>query len=278
MGLQNLAGLVGQPPHKWSAKGDAAATVGTRVYYVDGRITDYEDSKPVGPAGAEVELWSSHQDWRSIIEVAIGIPDNVASSQLANAAVKIYAKTGVTRSLLKQGRVPSSFAPSGLLGGGASLLVVRASAACDEYLVTCVVENDYVPLGGVPDNGIPKFSFAMRGFESHQLRDITAQSRQIADNNVISVIPSVFYGVYGMLDPTAGATRYLWIVNSTSVPTGASLPLVPPIPVAPGNLFSLLLEDDKALVTTKGLAFGWSSDPDVYTATTDAGTINLIYT
>jgi hypothetical protein len=259
-------------PHEWSRKSTVYSESGSRVYYNDGRITDFEDAKPIGPAGAEVDVWSSAQDWRSRIEVAIQVnqQDVNLQQQMQNAVVRLYARTAVTRSLIKQGR----YAVQGTAHLGSRLVLRASGAPCDEYIVT--VQPVSSPASG---SSPPKISVAMHGMETYVTPDIRATTSFNGANGIISTLPSFLYGFYASLDSSVVGTRYLWLADiATGTPGLTDAPIVPPIAMVAGQIASLALVDDAAVQTFTGLFAGFSTTYGPFTASGDGGVVNVVYT
>ena len=185
----------GVDPTVWSALLDTGDS--SRRFYADGRVCE-DDLTNVGAQG-ETQIFASRGVWRAAIDVSVGPTTILNFSAGAHGIVRVYARTGTTKALIKQGTFLGQDPVS-------RLVVSTRAVPCDEILVTA-------RLGLFEANALPlSFSVAMYGFDLGQnLSDVTVTDEQgPLSLGTVSNLPAFLYGFYASLDGAAAGLNYLW--------------------------------------------------------------------
>lgn len=244
-------------------------TKSRRRIFEDGRVTDQVE---FWAGTREVEVWSSDEDWRSAIDVAI---QSDPAGTFDNGIVRLYAKTGNTRSLVKQGRYNAPVVNRTRL-----VLSVR-SVPCDDMIVT--VQGVLPVTPPLVEANKVRLSVGMHGFEpSKSANDITI-TQEIAASTPVTLSPAGFtgylYGFYATLG-TASATRYIWFSDTSAFSTF----IIPPVPISAGGIASLDISDNPIAsekftsATSAGLFVALSDTFSTFTQSGDFLAINVKYT
>ena len=258
---------------------DQLAKKGNRVHarrriFEDGRVTDQVE---FWIQTQEQNVWASGGDWRAAIEIAVqGEP----GGSFDNGIVRLYARTGNTRSLIKQGR----YGPP--VVNRTKLVLSTRSVPCDELIVAVQGVSSASP--PLTEQNKVRLSVGMHGFEpSPPIQDITQQLGggpfalatpfQISPAN----FPAFFYSLTASLSTAAATTRFIWVSSDPAMGNA----MIPIIPIAPGGVASIDLSNTPVgnalnIVDPQdlGLFIGLSSTFATYTGTVDAWSWQVNYT
>ena len=246
-----------------------------RRLFEDGRVTDQVE---FWVQTNELQVWASGPDWRAAIDVAVQAEPGGSFNK---GIIRLYARTGNTRALVKQGRWDHP--PKDLT----KLTLSTRSVPCDEMIITAQAPQAATP--PLTEKNKVRLSVAMHGFEpSPEIADIVASTEVIEGGlgaGIATISPEGFpaflYSLYATLDSGAAATEFIWVSSDSAM----GLPLIPPIPIAPGGVASLDLTSNPLWsgsvlsgTSNPGLFVGLSTTYSSYTQSTDSFDIRINYT